>query len=58
MTEWTPVTRYTRCKKYSGATLKCPHCGHLRTVGHLSWSATICNNCQRQVNKFDFLVEK
>jgi len=58
MTEWTPVTRYTRCKRYSGATLKCPYCGHHRTVYHLSWSATICNNCQKQVNKFDFLVEK
>ena len=58
MTEWTPVTRYTRCKKYSGATLKCPRCGHLRTVGHLSWTKTICNNCHQQIDKFDFLVKK
>ena len=58
MTEWTPVTRFTRCKRYSGATLKCPLCGHLRTVYHLSWYSTICNNCHNSVNKFEFLVEK
>ena len=58
MTEWTPVTRYTRCKRYSGATLKCPHCGHLRTVYHLSWSALSCQKCKKSHLKINWLIEK
>ena len=56
--EFVPVTRYSRCKRYSGATLKCPHCGELKTVYHLAWYATTCHNCQRLVDKTDFLIKK
>ena len=26
MTEFVPITRYSRCKRYSGAVIKCPEC--------------------------------
>ncbi len=58
MTEFVPVTRYSRCKRYSGATLKCPKCDFITITGHLSWTVKRCQNCELHINKFDWLIEK
>ena len=58
MTEFVPITRYSRCKRYSGAKIKCPKCGEISTVYHLSWSAVTCLHCKEIVDKYDFLIEK
>ena len=58
MTEFVPVTRYSRCKRYSGAVLKCPECDFITTTGHLSWTVKRCQNCKSDINKFDWLIEK
>ena len=52
MTEFVPITRY------SGAVLKCPECHTITTTGHLSWTVKRCQNCERHINKFDWLIEK
>ena len=58
MIEFVPVTRYSRCKRYSGATIKCPKCNELGQIYHLSWSALQCQNCKNKIDKFDWLIEK
>ena len=58
MTEFVPITRYSRCKRYSGAIIKCPECNSLGQVYHLSWSALQCQNCKKMVDKFDWFIEK
>ena len=58
MTEFVPITRYSRCKRYSGATLKCPRCHKLHQIYHLSWSFLYCQHCQNTIEKFDWLIEK
>ena len=58
MTEFVPVTRYSRCKRYSGAVIKCPKCNELGQIYHLSWSALQCQNCKNMIDKFDWLIEK
>ena len=55
MTEFVPITRYSRCKRYSGAVIKCPECHSLGQVYHLSWSALQCQNCEKMIDKFDWL---
>mgnify|MGYP003151022233 FL=1 len=58
MSEFVPVTRYSRCKRYSGAILKCPNCGSITTTGHLAWTVKRCQNCESHINKFDWLIKK
>jgi len=58
MTEFVKITRYSRCKRYSGAVIKCPECHSLGQIYHLSWSALRCQHCQKDINKFDWLIEK
>ena len=58
MTEFIPITRYTRCKRYAGAIIKCPKCHTLERTGHLSWSVKRCPICEEDINKFDWLIEK
>jgi len=56
--KYLPVTRYSRCKKYIGANIKCPQCCKTLTVYHFSWSALMCIHCKKMVDKYDFLIEK
>ena len=58
MINFVPITRYSRCKRYSGATIKCPKCNEIGTVYHLSLSALQCQNCKNMIDKFDWLIEK
>ena len=58
MIEFVPITRYSRCKRYSGATIKCPECHTLATIYHLSWSALTCQNCKTMIDKYDWFIEK
>ena len=51
MTEFVPITRYSRCKRYSGTLIKCPECHTITTTGHLSWTIKRCQNCQKDINK-------
>lgn len=58
MTNFVPITRYSRCKRYSGAVIKCPECHTLDKTYHLSWTAKRCQDCQKDIDKFDWLIEK
>jgi len=58
MTDFVPITRYSRCKRYSGAVIKCPECHSLGQIYHLSWSALQCQNCKKMIDKFDWYIEK
>ena len=58
MTEFVPITRYSRCKRYSGATIKCPDCNTTKTIYHLSWSALTCQKCKAMIDKYDWFIEK
>ena len=58
MTEFVPITRHSKCKRYSGAKIKCPECGSLGQIYHLSWTALACHNCKRAIDKFEWLIEK
>jgi len=58
MIEFVPVTRYSRCKRYSGATIKCPNCNSFKTIYHLAWTSLHCQTCKLSVKKFDWLIEK
>ena len=58
MTNFVPMTRYSRCKRYSGALIKCPECNSIKTIYHLSWSAIFCQDCEQYINKYDWFIEK
>ena len=58
MYEIVPITRYSRCKRYSGATIKCPNCNSIKTIYHLAWTSLHCQTCELSVKKFDWLIEK
>ena len=58
MTEFVPITRYSRCKRYSGALIKCPECNSIKTIYHLSWTSLYCQTCNSSIKKFDWLIEK
>ncbi len=58
MTEFVPITRYSRCKRYSGAVIKCPECNALGKIYHLSWTYLRCQTCEKAIDKFDWLIEK
>jgi ribosomal protein S27E len=58
MTNFVPMTRYSRCKRYSGALIKCPECNSIQTIYHLSWSFLYCQNCKNTIEKFDWFIEK
>ena len=58
MTNFVQITRYSRCKRYSGAKVKCTECNAVATIYHLSWAALGCHNCKRMIDKFNWLIEK
>jgi len=58
MTNFVPMTRYSRCKRYSGALIKCPECQNIDKIFHLSWSALMCRNCKGMIDKYDWSIEK
>ena len=58
MTNFVPMTRYSRCKRYSGALIKCPECSSIKTIYHLSWSAIFCPDCEQYIDKYDWFIEK
>ena len=58
MTEFVPITRYSRCKRYSGAVIKCPKRNALGKIYHLSWTYLRCQTCEKAIDKFDWLIEK
>ena len=49
------VTRYTRAGKV-GKILLCPLCSKKVTVYHFSWSAITCQNCDRMIDKKEWLI--
>ena len=53
-----PMTKYSRCNLYSGKKIKCPKCGGVSTVYHLSWISLYCQTCNSSIKKFDWLIEK
>ena len=52
---FTEITKYTRCGS-QGRLIRCPHCHAVRRVYHLSWSATVCANCSRSVDKLNWSI--
>ena len=58
MTNFVPMTRHSRCKRYSGALIKCPECSSVATIYHLSWSALGCQNGKAMIDKYDWFIEK
>ena len=58
MPEFVKMTRYSRCKRYSGALIKCPECQAIHRVYHLCWVASTCPSCKKMIDKYDFLIEK
>lgn len=58
MTTFVPITRFSRCKRYSGAKIQCPHCENIGKVYHLAWSELSCQNCKKSIEKYDWLIEK
>lgn len=58
MSEFVKMTRHSRCKRYSGALIKCPECQGIGRIYHLAWSAITCQNCREMINKYDWFIEK
>jgi len=56
MTDWSPVTRYTRARRM-GRDIKCPNCGWEGYVYHFDWTALSCQNCKSSITKYEWLVQ-
>ena len=41
----------------SGKNIRCPHCGNVTRVYHLSWCALQCQGCDKMVDKYEFEIE-
>jgi uncharacterized protein (DUF983 family) len=48
------VNRYTRATE-NGKDITCPHCKYCHTVYRLSWTSLICEGCNLEVGKYEFL---
>ena len=49
------VNRYTRAGR-DGKVITCPYCMSSYPVYHFSWSALVCQECKRTVEKYDYLL--
>ncbi len=52
-----PVTKRTRAPREGQAQILCPNCKDMYGVGHFSWSALMCPNCDKEVRKHEYYVE-
>lgn len=50
-----PVNKYTRAK-HKGTEIVCSECCAKSTVYHFSWTALVCDKCNKTVNKDDWTV--
>lgn len=53
---WVPVDKHTRAPAEGQRAIKCPHCETIGFVGHFSWTALSCMNCDEMVEKADWLT--
>ena len=53
---WVPVDKHTRAPAEGQRAIKCPHCETIGFVGHFSWTALSCMNCDEMVEKTDWLT--
>ena len=51
------VNKHTRANSH-GKSIVCPECKHTGTVYHFSWGALGCNNCEKMIDKHDWLLEE
>jgi ribosomal protein S27E len=51
------VNKNTRAGQ-GGKLISCPHCKDTRLVYHFSWSAILCRQCNKEVDKCDWLIAK
>lgn len=58
MNNYVPVNKHTKTGR-AGKKIKCPHCSTiLRRVYHLNWTKLTCLSCQKNVSKYDWLIEE
>lgn len=50
------VTKHTRASA-AGKLIYCPHCGVESRVYHFSFSALVCQKCNRIVDKYEYLLQ-
>ena len=53
---WVPVDKHTSAPAEGQRAIKCPHCETIGFVGHFSWTALSCMNCDEMVEKTDWLT--
>ena len=52
-----PITKRARCGKW-GKHIMCPNCTSISKVYHLSWSAIVCQQCDKTIDKLHWSIEQ
>ena len=52
-----PVTKHSRCGN-RGKHIMCPNCTSITKVYHLSWSAIVCQQCDKAIDKLHWSIEQ
>ena len=52
-----PITKRARCGK-RGKHIMCPNCKSISKVYHFSWSALVCQQCDKQIDKLHWSIEQ
>ena len=54
--KFAPMKKSTRVGRY-GKHIRCPNCGTVARIYHLSWCASQCNGCGKMVDKYHYYIE-
>ena len=52
-----PITNRARAGKW-GKHIMCPNCKSISKVYHFSWSAIVCQQCDKQIDKLHWSIEQ
>ena len=54
--KFAPMKKSTRVG-VAGKHIRCPNCGTISRIYHLSWCACTCQGCERMINKYHYYIE-
>ncbi len=58
MKNYVPITKTSKVGR-AGKCIKCKSCQKiLRRIYHLSWSKLVCLTCNKEIEKYDWLIEE
>ena len=55
--DWALIQKKDRTGR-DGKNIKCPQCGGIQRVYHLSFSKIVCRKCRQDINKYEWMIDQ